>query len=88
MWIDQAGAHEKVFDVVWSGDRRRDPRTPFARGVAGMGQLLVALGERRLEAGGGVAVNPVGGIERGAAGGHLVFRQHAGDLQQHRVLNR
>ncbi|MXO71011.1 DUF3604 domain-containing protein [Alteraurantiacibacter buctensis] len=27
VWIDHAGAHEKVFDVVWSGNRQRDPRT-------------------------------------------------------------
>lgn len=27
LWIDAAGAHEKIYDVAWSGDRRPDPRT-------------------------------------------------------------
>jgi Protein of unknown function (DUF3604) len=27
LWIDAAGAHERIYDVAWSGDRRPDPRT-------------------------------------------------------------
>ncbi len=27
LWIDRNGAHERIYDVVWSGDRRPDPRT-------------------------------------------------------------
>jgi hypothetical protein len=27
LWIDEHGAHERIYDVAWSGDRRPDPRT-------------------------------------------------------------